>query len=89
MMKQTVTVKNKIGIHSRPAAMIVDASGKYKSEITISNGEKTVAANSMTKLLALRIKQGMEIVVSAQGDDEAEALADIVSIVETGFGEAI
>jgi len=87
LVQQTVMVKNKIGIHSRPAALLIDAADRFKSKITISNGERSASAASMTKILALRIKQDMEISISAEGVDEMEAVRTLVRLVESKFGE--
>jgi phosphocarrier protein len=87
MVQQKVVVRNSIGIHSRPATLIVDMAEKYKSSITIAHNERTATAHSMVRLLALKVKQDNEILVSAEGEDESDALAAVVGLVEAKFGE--
>ena len=87
MVQQRIVVRNSIGIHSRPATLIVDLADKYKSNITIAHGERTASAHSMVRLLALKVKQDNEVLVCAEGEDEAVALAAVVSLVEAKFGE--
>jgi phosphotransferase system HPr (HPr) family protein len=87
MVSQTVIVKNKIGIHSRPAALLVETAEKYESSVTLTNGERSATTASMTKLLALRAKVTNAITVTADGPDESEALKAIVSLIDSGFGE--
>jgi phosphocarrier protein HPr len=87
MVQQTVIISNKIGIHSRPAAMLVDTSSRFKSKITLVNGAVSASTQSMIRILALKAKLGCEIVVHAEGEDEAEALKAVVSLFEFKFGE--
>jgi phosphocarrier protein HPr len=87
MIQQKVLVRNKIGIHSRPAALLVDTASKFKSKVTVTKGEASASAASMIRLLALKVKQDNEIVVGAEGDDEVEALKAVVGLIESKFGE--
>ncbi len=87
MVQQSVVIRNKIGIHSRPAVLLVDTAARFKSSITVTVGERTASIKSMIKLLALKVKQDNEIIVSAEGDDEIEAVAAIVALVDSKFGE--
>jgi phosphocarrier protein len=79
MVQQKVMVRNKIGIHSRPAALLVDTASKFKSKVTV--------AQSMIKILSLRVKMDNEILVGAEGEDENEALKAVVGLIESKFGE--
>jgi len=87
MVQQNITVKNKIGIHSRPAALLVDTASRFKSKITIKNGERSALTTSMVKLLALRVKQDNEITIMAEGEDETEAVKALSELIESNFGE--
>ena len=87
MVQQRIIVRNTIGIHSRPAALIVEEANKVRSKITVAHGERSASAQSMVRLLALKVRQGDEILVTAEGEDEVEALAAVVSLVESSFGE--
>jgi Phosphotransferase System HPr (HPr) Family len=87
MVSHTLVVRNKIGIHSRPAALLVDTADKYKSVITVVHGERSATTASLTRILALRVKMNSEITVNADGEDEKDALEAIVALIESGFGE--
>jgi phosphocarrier protein HPr len=87
LTSEKVIVQNKIGFHARPASMIVNTAGKFKSETTISKGDKTVTAKSMINLLTLRVKMNDEIAISADGSDEQEAVKALVELVNSKFGE--
>lgn len=87
MTKQTVEVLNKIGIHARPASMLVTTANHFESNITIEKGERTAVAKSMINLLALRAKMGDQITVQAEGSDEREAVKTLVELIQSKFGE--
>lgn len=87
MLEQTVTIINKVGLHARPAAVLVKLAGSYSCEITLVKGDKIVSAKSILALMGAGIKQGDSISVQVHGEAEAEALAAIVALIESGFGE--
>ncbi|QEY35175.1 HPr family phosphocarrier protein [Caproiciproducens galactitolivorans] len=87
MISQQVKVQNKIGLHARPASMLVTAADKYQSQITIWNGDRSGNAKSMINLLALRVKMNDVITIQADGIDEKEAVAALTELVESKFGE--
>lgn len=87
MTSQTVQIINKIGLHARPASMLVTTAGKFESDITIINGERSAIAKSMINLLALRVKMNDIITIQADGDDEQEAIAALVALINSKFGE--
>jgi len=87
MMTQNVQVLNKIGFHARPASLLVTTAGKYESDITILNGERSATAKSMINLLALRVKMDDIITIQANGPDEREAVAALIELVNSKFGE--
>lgn len=87
MLEEKVVVTNKAGMHARPAAMLVKAAGNYKSEIKLSAKGKTVSLKSVMGIMTLGLKQGTEVVIQANGEDEAAALAEIKGMFEAKFGE--
>lgn len=87
MVQQEMVVRNKIGIHTRPAALLIDLASKFHSKIMITKDGRSASLESLVRLLALRVKQDNEILVSAEGEDESAALAAVLSLVESGFGE--
>lgn len=82
MVSQKVTIKNKTGLHARPAANLTAFVKKYKSKVYLVNGNKKANAASVINVLTLGAKQGTEIEVQCDGDDEAVALKEIVAYIE-------
>jgi phosphocarrier protein HPr len=87
MTSQTVKVMNQTGIHARPASLFINAASSFKSNITISKNGKSGTAKSLLSLLALGISKDSEIAIAAEGEDEREAVATLVKLVESKFGE--
>lgn len=70
-MKQfTYTIKEPVGIHARPAGLLVKAIKGYKSTVTISKGDKSVNAIKLMALMGMGIKCGDTITVQVEGEDE-------------------
>ncbi len=71
------TVQDPIGIHARPAGLLVKEVKKYASTITLSKGEKSVNALKLMAIMGLGIKQGETVKITVEGDDEEKAAAEI------------
>ncbi len=71
MQQFTYTVTDPIGLHARPAGMLVKAAGELDSEITLHLGEKSASARKLLALMMLGVRQGDTITVVIQGGDEA------------------
>lgn len=87
MKTRTLTVPNKLGIHARPAALIVRKASEYRSEVFISNGVDEVNAKSIMGVMTLAAAGGTKISISTDGPDEDSALEGVCAVIETGFGE--
>ena len=87
MKARSLTVPNKLGIHARPAALIVRKASEYQSEVFISNGMDEVNAKSIMGVMTLAAAGGTAITVSTDGPDEDAALEGVCGVVESGFGE--
>jgi phosphocarrier protein HPr len=88
MYTENIEVKNKTGLHARPAAVFVQTASKFRSAITIEKEGKQVNAKSILTLLSLGAAQGSMIKISAEGEDEKEAVSELVQLIESKFGEA-
>ncbi len=89
-----LTIKNPNGLHARPLALFVQVANLYKATTTVTLRNVTLdgptkAATSVLNVLILKVKQGNEIEVTADGPDEDAALAAIRTAVESGLGEPI
>lgn len=89
MLETTVKIVNPLGLHARAAAQLIRLAGQYQSTITITRREPEIAANaqSILDILDLAAREGDELVVTADGDDESEALNAVSELFRTGFGE--
>ncbi|MFC9596635.1 phosphocarrier protein HPr [Peribacillus butanolivorans] len=74
MVEKTFTVTAETGIHARPATLLVQAAGKFDSEINLTHKEKKVNLKSIMGVMSLGIGKGAEITISAEGSDENDAL---------------
>ena len=80
-------VKNKLGLHARPAARLVETTKKFKSEITISKNDVQVNAKSIMGVMMLAAEVGSALVISADGEDAQDALQEISRLFESKFDE--
>lgn len=87
MVSAKTKVINPQGLHMRPAQLFVTTMTPFKCNVTIIFGEKTINAKSIMNLMAACIKQGSEIEIRCEGEQEAEALKAAVELVETGLGD--
>ena len=87
MLSKEIVVTNKLGVHARPAGMIVDITGKSKSDVSLEYEGNKVNAKSLMNLIAACIKFGAEIEVQCSGDDEEAALAKAKELITSGLGE--
>ena len=87
MITQKITIKNKLGLHARPASNFVKMAQSFKSKIEILKGEKRLNAKSMIGILAAGAKCGTEIELAVEGEDEQEAMKQLTEFIDAGLGE--
>ncbi|MGB9794190.1 HPr family phosphocarrier protein [Caldisericum exile] len=87
MKTQSFVIKNKVGLHARPAAVLVQAANKFKSEIKLEKDGNEFSAKSILGVLSLGAEKGTVVVVTANGVDEEEALKTIEELVNNNFGD--
>lgn len=87
MKSVTVTVVNPAGIHTRPAAMLVQTVSKFKSEFHINMYGYKINGKSILGVMTLAADQGAEMELEFDGPDEDEAAAAVVALFEAGFNE--
>ncbi len=85
MAEREATVKNRLGIHARPSALLVQAAAKYVSEITLIKDGLEVNGKSIMGVMMLAAETDANIRVRAAGPDEEEALDEIVRMIEGEF----
>lgn len=87
MTELNVTIKNRAGIHARPAALIVQTSSKFASKIWLEKGGDRINAKSIMGIITLGASFGTPIRILAEGTDEEEAAAAIMRLFESRFEE--
>lgn len=89
MVSDKIVVKNKSGLHLRPASMLVKVCEPLKSQITLVKGEKRINPKSVIMLMGGGIKCGDEIVVEVEGENEVSDLEKVLEAIKGGFGEEL
>lgn len=85
MPEQRASVKNDLGIHARPAALLVQAAAKFTSEITLEKDGLAINGKSIMGVMMLAAEQGAQVAVRAEGEDEGAAVEAMVSLLESTF----
>lgn len=86
MVEKTATINNPLGIHARPAALLVQTAAKFKAEIYLSKGDVDgVNGKSIMGVMMLAAEQGAQVDVRAEGEDEDAAVEAMVSLLESTF----
>ena len=87
MVSRSVTIKNSVGLHARPATFFIRKANSFKSSIWVEKEDMRVNAKSLLGVLSLGIVEGTEITLIADGSDETGAVDALVALVESGFEE--
>lgn len=87
MIEEKITVKNKKGIHTRPAAVLVKTAAKFASTFTIIKDGMEINGKSIIGVMALAAEEGAELTIRVEGSDEQEAIKAIKEVFERGFDE--
>lgn len=85
MVQMTAIVKNSLGIHARPAALIVQAAAKFRSEISLSKDGLEVNGKSIMGVMMLAAEPNARVGVQTQGEDETMAAREMVRVIESKF----
>jgi len=80
--KFRITLKNKLGLHARPASIFVETTKKFKSKISLIRNGKAVDAKSIIGVLSLGVSQGDEIEVICEGEGAKEASETLKNLIE-------
>lgn|GEM_PF-1059067 len=85
MVNRTATVASKLGLCLQPSDEIVRCAGMYASSVTIAHGEQIANAKKLLEVLALAAACGSELIVSANGEDERDALDAVCNLIEKNY----
>jgi len=87
MTSQKVTIKNRAGIHARPAALIAQTANRFASEIIIERDEARINAKSIMGIITMAASYNTVLIVSADGTDEKEAIEALTALFDNKFEE--
>ena len=87
MTEKKITIKNRAGIHARPAALIVRTANKYDAEIFLEKDGTKINAKSIMGIITLGAAYGTELAISAEGEDEETAVQSLARLFENRFEE--
>lgn len=85
--EREVRIENRNGLHARPAAEIVKAASKFRSEVTIRRDDMEVNGKSIMGVMMLAAEYGSTLWLKANGDDADQAVEALVALVASRFGE--
>lgn len=87
MVEKTVKIKNKAGMHTRPASLLVKLASKFKSDFYIIKDGYQINGKSIIGVMSLAAEFGSSVILKFEGKDEEKAAEEIAKYFEEGFGE--
>lgn len=87
MIERTVTIKNRSGLHTRPAATLVKTAARFEAEFYIKKDSFEINGKSIIGVMTLAAEQGSSLLLSFSGADENEMAAAVTQLFDEGFGE--
>lgn len=87
MIKATLTINNKLGLHARASAKFTKLAGSFRSEIFLTRNERRVNAKSIMGVMMLAAGIGSQVELEVEGDDEEDAARALSALVQDKFGE--
>ena len=87
MPSAEVVVINRLGLHARPSAKLTATAGRFRAEVWLSRNNRRVNAKSIMGVMMLAAARGSTLTVEAEGPDADQAIAAIVELIASGFGE--
>lgn len=88
MISREILIQNKLGLHARAAAKLVQTAAKFRSDIKVRKGAEEVDAKSILGILLLAAARGVTLTVTATGEDEEQALSAIEDLINRKFDES-
>ena len=87
MTSRNVIVANQLGLHARAAARFVHLATRFVSQVRVARDAKVMDGKSIMGILLLAAARGTTLTITAEGQDEADAVEALARLVESGFGE--
>ncbi len=87
VVETTVVIKNKVGLHARPASMFVQTAARFQSQVQVLDGDKKANAKSIMGVLKLGAAPGDTLILRAEGEDAENAVNALAELIERKFDE--
>ena len=87
MIEKTLVIKNRLGLHARPAALFAQTASRFQSSVKVCKDDLDVNGKSVMGLMMLAADQGSKLRLQVEGNDEAQALAELEKLFERKFDE--
>ncbi|MBM2846051.1 MAG: phosphocarrier protein HPr [Bacteroidetes bacterium] len=87
MIERQITIRNRAGLHTRPAATLVKTAAKFQAEFLIQKDSFEINGKSIIGVMTLAAEQGSTLLLKFDGPDEEQAAEAVVSLFERGFDE--
>lgn len=87
MVEVEVMITNKLGLHARPAAKLVQTASRFESNVVLIKENLEVNAKSIMGVMMLAAEMGTTIIIKAEGADEKEAVNAVANVFNSRFGE--
>lgn len=87
MIKRTITINNKLGLHARASAKLTKLAGSFASDVHMTRNTRRVNAKSIMGVMMLAAGMGTEVEIETDGEDEQAAMNALVALIADRFGE--
>ena len=87
MIRTTINISNRLGLHARASAKLTKLAGGFRSEVFMSRNGRRVNAKSIMGVMMLAAGMGAEVEIEIEGDDEQAATAALLALINDKFGE--
>jgi phosphocarrier protein len=87
MIKQSITISNKLGLHARASAKLTKLAGSFQSDVFMTRNERRVNAKSIMGVMMLAAGIGSVVEIEVSGPDEQAAIAALIALINDKFGE--
>ena len=87
MIRTTITISNRLGLHARASAKLTKLAGSFACEVHMTRNGRRINAKSIMGVMMLAAGQGSEVEIETDGADEQQAMAALRAMIEDRFGE--
>ncbi len=87
MVQKVVQVKNKLGLHARPALLFVNIAAKFEADVYLGRDNHEVNGKSIMGVMMLAAEMGSKLTITAKGQDEKEAIKALIDLIDNKFNE--